>query len=155
MDHIVYLDYNAKELENLKSGEKTMIIRGAMGRKLPYGRIENGDILYFIENNGDGIIKAKGIAQNVFCSGKLTKEESVSLVDSYGDKLMLDSGLKKRFRGKRYLVLITIKDFEEIEPFGFSKQEFTNMDDWLPVGEIESVKGGRGKLEDACLTNVS
>lgn len=34
MDNVVYLDFKAKELENLKSGQKTMIIRGAMGRKL-------------------------------------------------------------------------------------------------------------------------
>lgn len=55
MDHVVYLDYKAKELENLKSGQKTMIIRGAMGRKMPYGRINNSDVLYFIENKGDGV----------------------------------------------------------------------------------------------------
>ncbi len=35
MDNVVSLDYKAKELENLESGKKTMIIRGAMGRKLP------------------------------------------------------------------------------------------------------------------------
>ncbi len=30
-----------------------MIIRGAMWRKLPYGRVNKFDILYFIENKGD------------------------------------------------------------------------------------------------------
>jgi hypothetical protein len=39
MDHIVYLDARAKELENLENGNKTMIVRGAMGRKLPYGKV--------------------------------------------------------------------------------------------------------------------
>lgn len=46
MDNVVYLDYKAKEFENLKNGKKTMIIRGAMGRKLPYGRVSKSDILY-------------------------------------------------------------------------------------------------------------
>lgn len=55
MNHIVYLNYKAKELENLKSGEKSMIIRGAMGRRIPYGEVSVGDILYFIENKGDGL----------------------------------------------------------------------------------------------------
>lgn len=140
MDHIVYLDHKANELENLKALLKTMLIRGAMGRKLPYGRIEIDDILYFMENNGDGLVKAKAVVQNVFNSGKLSKEESYSLVDSYNDQLLLDSGMRKRFRGKRYLVLITIKDFQEVEPFKIDKSEFTNMDDWLPVGEIEKCK---------------
>ena len=33
MDNVAYLDYKAKELENILSGQKTMIIRGAMCRK--------------------------------------------------------------------------------------------------------------------------
>ena len=59
MDHIVYLNHKAKELENLINGSKSMIIRGAMGRKLPYGILNIGDVLYFAENNGDGLVKAK------------------------------------------------------------------------------------------------
>ncbi len=50
MDHIVYLDYKAKELENIINGQKNMIIRGAMGRKLPYGRVNESDILFFIHH---------------------------------------------------------------------------------------------------------
>ncbi len=33
MDHVVYLDAKADELRKLINGEKTMIIRGAAGRK--------------------------------------------------------------------------------------------------------------------------
>jgi hypothetical protein len=38
MDHVVYLDAKEKELDKLRSGQKSMIIRGAAGRKLPHGR---------------------------------------------------------------------------------------------------------------------
>ncbi len=140
MDHIVYLDHKAKELINFRLGQKTMIVRGAMGRKLPHGRIKVDDKLYFIENNGDCLVKAKAIVQNVFCSGQLSREESMQLVDSFSDQLLLDSNLKKRFRGKRYLTLITIKDFEDVDPFIIDKSDFGNMDDWLPVGEIDKCK---------------
>jgi len=81
MDHIVYLDAKAKELEHLRSGQKSMIIRGAMGRKMP-------------------------------------------------------------FAGKRYLVLITLEDFTDLEPFGFDRSGYTNMDDWLPVENIQKVRRG-------------
>ena len=141
MDNVVYLDYKAKELENLKSGQKTMmIIRGAMGRKLPYGRVNKSDVLFFIENKGDGLVKGKAIVENVFNSDKLTKEQSVEIVEQNQDKLQLDAGLKKRFAGKRYLVLISITDFEEIIPFKIDRSEYGNMDDWLPVENIAKVK---------------
>lgn len=140
MDNVVYLDYKAKELENIKSGKKTMIIRGAMGRKLPYGRVNKGDILYFIENNGDGLVKGQATVESVFNSDILTKERSIEIVAQNQDKLHLDKGLEKRFAGKRYIVLISIKDFKEIEPFKIDRSEYGNMDDWLPVGNIEKVK---------------
>jgi len=47
MGSVVYLDHKAKEFENLKSGKKTMIIRGGMGRNLPYGRVSKSDILFY------------------------------------------------------------------------------------------------------------
>jgi len=52
MDHVVYLDTKANELVSLLDGKKTMIIRGATGRKLPYGRVNQSDTLYFIESFG-------------------------------------------------------------------------------------------------------
>jgi len=140
MDNLVYLDYKAKELDNLKSRQKTMIIRGAMGRKLRYGRVNKSDVLYFIENKGDGLVKGKGIVENVFNSDILTKEQSVEIVKQNQEKLLLDSGLKKRFAGKRYIVLISIKDFEDVKPFKIDRSEYGNMDDWLPVVNIEKVK---------------
>ncbi len=140
MDNVVYLDFKAKEWENLKSGRKTMIVRGAMGRKLPYGRVNEDDVLYFIENKGDGLIKGKAVVDQVFNSDKLTKEQSIDIIGKNKDKLLLDKRLEKRFSGKRYLVLVAIKDFEEIEPFKIDRSDYGNMDDWLPVENIEKVR---------------
>jgi len=139
MDNVVYLDHKAKELDNLISGKKTMIIRGATGRKLPYGRVHKGDILYFIENKGDGLVKAKARVKDVFHSEQLTKTESEELVNHNQNRLLLDSGMLKRFSGKRYLVLIIIEDFEELVPFKIDRSQYSNMDDWLPVEDINKV----------------
>ena len=139
MDHVVYLDHKAKELENLQQGTKTMIIRGAMGRKMPYGRVNENDVLYFIENKGDGLLKAKARVSDVFLSDKLSKEESIELVEKNQDKLLLDKKMLSRYGGKRYLVLIIIKDFENIGPHKIDLSNYKNMDDWLPLENIEEV----------------
>lgn len=76
MDHVVYLDFKAKELPNLLNGNKTMIIRSAMGLKIPHKIVEVGDVLYFVENNGNGYIKAKAIVENVVNTEMLSVEES-------------------------------------------------------------------------------
>lgn len=80
MDHIVYLDAKAKEFEKLSEGSKTMIIRGAAGRKLPHGRVSQGDILQFINNNAEGLVKSKATVESVLSSEKMNEEEPKNLV---------------------------------------------------------------------------
>jgi hypothetical protein len=140
MDHVVYLDTKAKELDKIGSGEKTMIIRGATGRKMPYGRVNAGDVLYLIENDGSGLVRGKCKVRSVLNSDKLTTEASGNLVDENQAKLQLTPTQCKRWAGKRYLVLIEIMSFIELEPFTIDKSNFGNMDDWLPVGEIDNVR---------------
>lgn len=139
MDHVVYLEAQARELENLLSGNKTMIIRGATGRKLPHGRVDTGDILYFINNNSEGLVRAKGKVKSAFHSEKMSEDESCALVEKNQSKLHLTDKQMKRWAGKRYLVLIEVSDVKEIQPFAIDKGKYGNMDDWLPVEKIESV----------------
>jgi hypothetical protein len=139
MDHVVYLDAKAKELENLVNGNKSMIVRGAAGRKIPHGRVYEGDILYFINNNGEGEVKAKGVVSRVISSGKLSVEESFETIIRHQDKLQLPDKQFEKLAGKRYLVLIGLDDIREVEPFLIDRSNFTNMDDWLTVGRIEEV----------------
>lgn len=140
MDHVVYVDVKSKELEKLLEGTKRMIIRGATGRKIPYGRVNSGDILYLIRNNAEGIIQARAKVKQVSNSEKMTKEESAELVRKNQDMLQLTPQQEMRWAGKRYLVLIEIEDVSKIEPFSIDKSEYGNMDDWLPVEDINKVK---------------
>jgi hypothetical protein len=140
MDHVVYLDANAKELDSLLSNKKTMIIRGATGRKMPYGRVNRGDVLYFINNNSEGLILAKAKVESVFNSDKLNEQESARLVENHQDRLHLTQDQFKRWAGKRYLVLIALSEVEKVEPFRIDKSDYGNMDDWLPVEEIDKVR---------------
>jgi hypothetical protein len=140
MDHVVYLDAKAGEMENLLGGKKSMIIRGAAGRKLPHGRVNVGDVLYFLTNDAEGAIRARGIVSWVFNSEKMSEDESISLVREHQDRLMLTDRQFERWAGKRYLVLIGVERMEMVKPFAIDKSDYGNMDDWLPVGKIDSVR---------------
>lgn len=140
MDHVVYLDSKSTEFEKLLDGTKTMIIRGATGRKLPYGRVNKGDVLYFINNNAEGLVKARAVVFSVHNSEKMNTEESIKLVKGNQKKLLLSDTQFQKWAGKRYLVLIEIIEFKEVDYFPIDKSNYGNMDDWLPVENIESVR---------------
>ena len=140
MDHVVYVDAKAKELTKILSGNKTIIIRGAAGRKMPYGRVRQDDMLYLIENDGSGQVRARAKVASVFNSEKMDKTESIALVEQNQDKLQLTASQTKRWAGKRYLVLIEIEEEQALDPFMIDKRDYGNMDDWLPVENIDKVK---------------
>jgi len=141
LEHLVYCDTKATVLDKILIGTKTMIIRGAAARKLPHGRVFEGETLYFIENNGDGLVKAKATVKSVFNSEKMTEEESKAIIAQNKDKLNLSDEQIKRWAGKKVLCLIGIKDVMTIEPpLVFDRQK--NMDDWITVENIKSVLEG-------------
>ncbi|HQO72582.1 MAG TPA: hypothetical protein PLJ53_07535 [Sedimentibacter sp.] len=115
-----------------------MVIRGAAGRKLPHGRVAINDTVYLLENDGSGIIRAKGIVSSAFHSDKLSLEESEKVIEENMDKLKLTEDQKKRWIGKRYLCLIGLKEIYEIEPFSYAREK--NMDDWIIVGSIDDIR---------------
>ncbi|HEX2978704.1 MAG TPA: hypothetical protein VHO48_00420 [Anaerolineaceae bacterium] len=140
MDHVVYLDAKAKELEKIAAGAKTMIVRGAAGRKLPHGRVFPGDTLYFINNNGEGLIRASAKVKTTVHSEKLSEAEALVLLNANQEKLQLSEAQRQRWNGKRFLVLVEINEFTPLQPFPIDKSNYGSMDDWLPVGEIDKVR---------------
>jgi hypothetical protein len=139
MDHVVCLEASSRELENLVNGNKSMILRGADVKNLPYGSVSEGDTLYFINSTGDWEVKARAVVSYVYNSEKLTVEESFETIIRNQDKLQLPDQQFERWAGKKYLVLIGINDIKEIEPFRIDRTRFSYPDDWLPIGNIDII----------------
>jgi hypothetical protein len=137
MDHVVYLDGRAKELENLILGNKSMIIRGSSGRKFPYGRVTEGDILYFVKNSGECEISASGVVSSVFNSGELSREESFETIIRNQDKLQLPDSQFEKWAGRRYLILIGVKDIHPVAPIQINSCVLAGNEDWIDAGDID------------------
>ncbi len=137
-DHIVYLDKKAKELQKLISQEKTMIIRGAAGKKVPLGgRVKEGDMLYFVETGSNLMITHRAMVKQVIETDKMTEDESVRFVAFYQDKLKLASHQIERWAGKKFLCLVEVHPLEVLEPFYYHREK--NMDDWIILDDVRSV----------------
>lgn len=138
-EHLVYLNSKAKELEKLVNNEKSMIIRGAAGKKSPLGgRAKINDITYFVETGGDVTVTHRGIIKSVTESEKMTPDESVAFIKKYENELNLSKDQHKRWAGKKFLAVYEIEKIEAIEPFQYRREK--NMDDWIITESIEDVK---------------
>lgn len=138
MVHLVYCDDKSKELSMILNGSKTMIIRGAAGRKIPHSRVFKDEILYFMEK-GSKKITAKAIVSDVQNYVKLNDEDITKNIEDNNDKLQLNEKQKQRWH-KKCLCLVGFNNIEEINPLDFEHQ--SNMDDWLIINKIEDVVVG-------------
>ncbi len=142
MVHLVYCDNAGKKgervLDKILSGTKTMIVRGAAGRKIPHSRVFEGERLYFIEK-GSSWITASAVVKAVENHVKLSEEEITEILEENQPKLNLTEKQKTRWH-KKCLCLVELKDAGEITPLAFVHQG--NMDDWLILEKIEDVVVG-------------
>lgn len=135
MIHLVYCDDKSKELDKIITGSKTMVIRGAAGRKLPHSRVFKDEILYFMEK-GTKKITATAIVTNVENYIKLDDSEINNIIEKNQDKLKLTDIQKDRWH-KKCLCLVEFSNVKEIKPLDFDHQN--NMDDWLILDKIGDV----------------
>mgnify|MGYP000759190826 CR=1 FL=1 len=142
MVHLVYCDNTGKKgekvLDKILDGKKTMVVRGAAGRKIPHSRVFVGERLYFMEK-GTSLITATAIVKNVQNYVKLGDSEISKILEDNQEKLSLSDKQKVRWH-KKCLCLVEFENVEKISPLNFEHQG--NMDDWLIIEKIEDVLVG-------------
>jgi hypothetical protein len=142
MEHLVYCDNVGKAgervLDKILAGTKTMVVRGAAGRKIPHSRVFEGETLYFMQK-GTTKIGAKATVKSVLNHVKLTEDEINEAFAENESKLNLSDKQRTRWH-KKCLCLVEFESVERIEPLDFDHQG--NMDDWLIIGKIADVVVG-------------
>ncbi len=142
MVHLVYCDNAGKKgekvLDKIMTGTKSMVVRGAAGRKIPHSRVFEGESLYFMEK-GSALITATATVKTVQNYVKLTDDEITKVLEENESKLNLSEKQKTRWH-KKCLCLVEFESVKEIEPLKFEHQG--NMDDWLIIDKIEDVVVG-------------
>lgn len=143
MIHLVYCDNAGKRgehvLDMINSGAKTMVVRGAAGRKIPHSRVNVGEAIYFMEK-GSMQISAKAEIISVQNLERLSDEAIDAVLAENQPKLNLTDKQIVRWH-KKYLCLVEFANVEQISPpLSFDKQ--SNMDDWLILDKIEDAVVG-------------
>lgn len=143
MVHLVYCDNIGKSgervLDKIMSGTKTMVVRGAAGRKIPHSRVFEGETLYFMEK-GTAKISALATVKSVQNYVKLPDSEIVKILADNQLKLDLTDKQKERWH-KKCLCFVEFCEIKAIDPpLAFDHQG--NMDDWLIIEKIEDVVVG-------------
>ena len=140
MDHVVYVSRSFKELDKLIAGGRSMLVRGSIGKKLPYGKVSAGDRLFFATGNSSrNVVKAAASAGDVFDSPKLTGIEPECLLADHAGKLQLSDVEMAKWSVKKYLTLIELEEINPVVPFTIAARGNGDDDDWIMLDNIDEI----------------
>ena len=144
MEHIAYL--NKKELiDNILSGKKTIESRWYKRRFNPWDDITVGEKIYFTLS-GSKSVTAKAIVDKVIQYENYSLEKFNQILDEYGGRgnIYFSDPLPeviKRFKGKKYCILIFLRNPEKVDPpLSIKKPGCNPRASWLYVHNIKLVE---------------
>lgn len=135
MDHLVRLDREARELERLCNGVKSMVVRGSMERRPPHGAVGEGDRLFFVQEGEEGTVRATARVRKADSTPMLDQEASIIRIVQNQRKLMLTEQQFARWGGLRFLVFVEAEEVERVEPF-LVDPSLIGQDGWAVLNDI-------------------
>ena len=139
MDHIAIMKKEWGFVEKILSGEKTIESRWYKNKYKPWDAIERGETIYF-KNSGEQVtIKAE--IKKVIQFSDLNQKKTREILNEHGKDIGMDkpsfAPLRAELRkGKKYCILIFLKNPKIIKPFEINKKGFGAMASWLTVKNI-------------------
>ena len=142
MDHLAIMRKSWGLTWKVLSGEKKIESRWYSVKCKPWDRLKRGEIVYFKDSGEPVALRAE--VSKVIQFSNLTPSRVKEILYKYSK----DDGLEKkdvpkffrRFKDKRYCILIFLKNPKEIEPFEIDKSGFGAMSAWITVNNIAEIK---------------
>lgn len=141
MNHVAIMKKSWGLTQKIFSGEKKIESRWYKFKHSPWNKIKAKDVVYF-KNSGEPVsLKAK--VSKVLQFSNLTSKKVKEILNDYGKGDGLDKrdipNFYKRFRNKKYCILVFLKDPKMIKPFKINKKGFGSMAAWITIKNVRRI----------------
>lgn len=142
MEHIAIMKKSWGLTDKILNGQKKIESRWYKVKYQPWDEIKEGEVVYF-KDSGEPV-KLRAEVEKVIQFSGLTPRKVSEILEKYGN----DDGLErnkipeffKRFKDKKYCMLIFLKNPLEIEPFEIDKTGFGAMSAWITVNSVSKIR---------------
>jgi hypothetical protein len=131
MNHLVFLNPFAGELEKILSGVKSMVIKEFNPAQSPPHPINPGDSLYFLRNNDECDLRVKATVVRVqFFTKKLNEDLSHDLKELQ-PKLQLTEEQYNYWSAKKQMLLVEFESAQKTGVIHLALDEVKDRSDWI------------------------
>jgi len=139
MNHLVFLDTRAGELEKILSGTKTMLIRECDPVQSTAHPVRPGDSLYFLRDNGECAVRVKATVVRVLhFTNRLDQDLSHTLKEMQ-PRLQLTEGQYNRWSGKKQVLLVEFTAAQKIPVIYVASDKLSDRSDWIAFKEFSLI----------------
>jgi len=140
MEHVAIMKKSFGLLPKILSGEKTIESRWYSQKRAPFGKIREGERIYF-KNSGEPVsvvAKAGRVVEFENLDDGKIRELSRKYFREIGSSS--EDALYSFAKGKRFAILIYLDNPLPCPSFEIDKRGFGNMAAWLSVGRISEIR---------------
>ena len=139
MNHLVYLDTRAGELERVLSGVKTMLIREFDPAQATAHPVRPGDGLYLLRDNGECAVRVQAtVVRVLFFTSRLAQDLSHTLKELQ-PKLQLTEDQYNTWSAKQQVLLVEFDSAHKIEAICVASNRIPDPSDWIAFGGIRHI----------------
>ncbi|MBD3319235.1 hypothetical protein GF342_04980 [Candidatus Woesearchaeota archaeon] len=139
MDHVAILN-PPRVLDKILRGEKTIESRWYKARYAPWGRIRQGERVFF--KVAGKPVTAVATVRKVL-EFEIAPDPLLAVLDKYGKDIAFDWSLDKVYvwaLEKKYGILVFLEQAYKLNPFDVSKKGFGNACAWMCVESIDDIR---------------
>ena len=135
MNHLVYLDPHAGELEKILSGIKSMVLK-EFDPALPTQPVRPGDSLYFLRNKDDCAVRVKATVIRVLPFIHSLDEDLSHVLKEMQPKLQLTEDQYNYWSGKNQVLLVEFDSAQKIGVIHVATDKITDKSSWIAFEEF-------------------
>jgi len=139
MNHLVFLDAQAGELEKILSGVKTMLVREFDPAPLPAHPVNPGDSLYFLKSADESALRVKATVVRVLFLTNNRDEELSQVLKEMQPKLQLTEDQYNHWSAQQQVLLVEFGSAQKIAAVHVASNKITARSGWIAFDEISLI----------------
>jgi hypothetical protein len=131
VNHLVFLDTRAGELERILSGVKTMLIKEFDPAQTTARPVRPGDSLYFLRDNGECAVRVKAtVTRALFFTNRVGQDLSHTLKELQ-PRLQLTEDQYNYWSARDQVLLVEFGSAHKIGAIEVAPHEIADRSDWM------------------------
>jgi hypothetical protein len=131
MNHLVFLDARARELEKILSGVKTMLVKEFDPAQTGAHPVSPGDSLYFLRNEDKSALCGKATVVRVLYFTDNSDEDPSHSLKAMQPRLQLTEEQYHYWSARERIVLVEFEAAHKIDLIQVASHKFSDRSDWI------------------------